>query len=199
MVIAWNRRDFLKTAGQVALAFGLAPGALAAVAAPDPATRALLREVAQLVIPATDTPGAGDVGAGDFVALALAHGLADAHRPLSGALRAELAPFVDAAGVLDHPRWLAAALDAAAGGSFMGAGVDRAGLLARVDAAAFAGPADHPWRRIKTLILTGYYTSEAGGSQELRYELIPGRWDPDLPATGDTRALSSDWTAVDFG
>ena len=65
---------------------------------------------------------------------------------------------------------------------------------------AYANGMDgHPWRTIKTLILTGYYTSEVGASQELRFELVPGRWDPALPVTAETRACSSDWTAVDFG
>ena len=73
-------------------------------------------------------------------------------------------------------------------------------MLAKLDGEAFAeGAQDHPWKVIKGLILTGYYTSEVGGSKELRYELVPGRWDPDLPLKPTDRAFSSDWTAVDFG
>jgi len=53
--------------------------------------------------------------------------------------------------------------------------------------------------KVKGLILTGYYTSEVGGARELRYELVPGRYDPKVPITPETRAWSSDWTAVDFG
>jgi hypothetical protein len=72
--------------------------------------------------------------------------------------------------------------------------------LAALDAAAYRNdPAAAPWRAIKGLILTGYYTSEIGGSKELNYELVPGRFDPKVPVTPETRAYSSDWTAVDFG
>ena len=72
--------------------------------------------------------------------------------------------------------------------------------LTALDAEAFAPDAgDHAWKTIKALILTGYYASEAGGANELRYELVPGRYDPDVPPKPDDRAFSSDWTAVDFG
>jgi hypothetical protein len=59
-------------------------------------------------------------------------------------------------------------------------------------------PTAQPWHTIKNLILIGYYTSEVGGSQELQYELVPTRFDPDLPMTSATR-LFDDWTAIDFG
>lgn len=73
-------------------------------------------------------------------------------------------------------------------------------MLEAYDAAAFApDQKDHPWKKIKALILTGYYTSEVGASRELQYELVPGRFDPDLPLPADNRSWSSDWTAVDFG
>lgn len=75
-----------------------------------------------------------------------------------------------------------------------------AGWLAALDAAAFAPDAPpSPWKAIKGLILTGYYTSEVGGSVELNYELVPGAWRPDIPLEPGQRAYSSDWTAVDFG
>ncbi len=98
-------------------------------------------------------------------------------------------------------RWLEAALDKRAGGDFLKQGAaERSQTLAALDAEAYAeGVKDHPWRTVKALILMGYYTSEVGGSQELRFELVPGRYDPDLPVTPETRAFSSDWTAVDFG
>ncbi|WP_298200730.1 gluconate 2-dehydrogenase subunit 3 family protein [Novosphingobium sp.] len=201
----WNRRDVLGAASLVALAFGLPLAAVewSAVPAedqPGPADRALLREVSQLVIPRTATPGAGDVGAGDFVLLALAHGLDGSRRP-PGAITPDLLPHLRPDGSLRHAAWLAAELDRRRGGRFMAAApARRAELLAALDAEAFAeGAGDHPWRTIKALILTGYYTTEIGGSRELRYELVPGRYDPDLPATPQTVAFSSDWTAVDFG
>lgn len=202
-VTGWQRRDFVKAAALLALAYAMPaaaadPLALDPASAPAPRRIALLRTLAQMVIPRTDTPGAGEVGAGDFVLLALAHGLEGTGRPV--AAPAEFAAHRRKDGMFDHAGWIEAELDRRAGGDFLTlAASAQAEHVAALDREAFAAPAWHPWKPLKTLILTGYYTSEAGASQELRYELIPGRWDPDLPATGETRAFSSDWTAVDFG
>ena len=201
----WNRREFVGAAGLVALAFGLPVAAirlsrLDPAEAPSQTRRDLLREVSQLVIPRTGTPGAGDVGAGDFVLLALAHGLDNSRAPL-GPSTTGLVPFQRIDGSLRHADWLEAELNRRAGGRFLAAApARRAAALSALDAEAYGeGARDHPWRTIKGLILTGYYTTEVGGAQELRYELAPGRFDPDLPATPQTVAFSSDWTAVDFG
>ena len=59
--------------------------------------------------------------------------------------------------------------------------------LAAFDAAAFAAQ-DPAWRRFKNLALTGYYFSQAGATQELRYELSPGVWEPGVKMGPDTRA-----------
>ncbi|MCX7283297.1 MAG: gluconate 2-dehydrogenase subunit 3 family protein [Novosphingobium sp.] len=205
----WHRRDFLGAAALAALCFGLPEAALAVDRLPKKAVprkrqRVLMRAVSDLVLPRTDTPGAGEVGTGDFVLLALAHGLGGSAEPVTASIRASLspaiAPHLNSDGSLRHADWLEAELDRRAGGSFLNAGSGAAGLLSALDAQAYVRDMDgHPWRTIKTLILTGYYTSEAGASQELRFELVPGRWDPDLPVTAETRAFSSDWTAVDFG
>ena len=172
-----HRRDVLRGAALLALVLGapgtaLAEGSLRAT----PQQWALVRRVCDLVIPATDTPGAADTGVAEFVVLALEHGL-------------------EADGRSDHLAWLESAL----------AGDARTlpDRLAALDQAAFPPgpppPVPSPWRRLKALILTGYYTSEAGASRELQYELVPGRFDPDLPLHPGDRAWSSDWTAVDFG
>ena len=55
------------------------------------------------------------------------------------------------------------------------------------------------WKKIKSLILIGYYTSQTGASVELNYVPVPGNYVPDLPVEFDTRAYSSDWTGVKFG
>lgn len=199
----WDRREFLGAASLLALALGV-PVTAVRLSALDPAEapsdeqRRLLRAVSQLVIPRTGTPGAGDVGTGDFVLLALAHGLEGSRQPMTEGAAA-LLPFLRTDGSLRHVDWLAAELDRRAGGRFMAA-AKPAAALATLDAEAYVdGVRTHPWRTIKALILTGYYTTEAGGARELRYELVPGRFDPDLPATPQTVAWSSDWTAVDFG
>jgi hypothetical protein len=201
----WNRRAFLGAAGVLAAALGITPArllaALPAAEAPTARQSALLSQVSQLVIPRTATAGAGDVGTGAFVSLALAHGLKGTRRPVKDApvdwpLRAD--------GSLRHDLWLEQTLDRRAGGDFMAQPAAQChALLAALDAEAFSdGPpatVPSPWRAIKLLILTGYYTSEDGGSKELRFEAVPGRWDNDIPLKKGDRAFSSDWTAVDFG
>jgi hypothetical protein len=201
----WNRRAFLGAAGVLAAALGTSPArllaGLPAAEAPTARQSALLHEVSQLVIPRTATAGAGDVGTGAFVSLALAHGLKGTRAPVKDApagwpLRAD--------GSLRHDVWLDQMLNQRAGGDFLAQPpARRHALLAALDAEAFpAGPppaVPSPWRALKALILTGYYTSEEGGSKELRYEAVPGRWDPDIALHKGDRAFSSDWSAVDFG
>jgi hypothetical protein len=161
----------------------------------------LLREVSQLVIPRSTTAGAGEVGVGAFVLLGLAHGLAGSHEPLPATLPEGVAAHVGADGRLDYVGWLKAALDQAAGSPFMAQPpARRHAVLAALDAQAYDPKAGwHPWKAIKKLILTGYYTSEVGGAKELNYVHVPGRFDPDLPLKPSDRAYSSDWTGVDFG
>jgi hypothetical protein len=191
----WTRRGFLGAAALVALQSAVPDGAavlqrLDPHDAPTPRQRKLMRMVADHVIPATDTPGAGAVGAGDFAIIALAHGLDGTRKPQEGA-------FLRADKSLDHVRWLEHQL----GPKWpTKPHAQQYAALAALDAAAYANdPAAAPWRRVKGLILTGYYTSEIGGSKELHYELVPGRFDPKVAVTPATRAYSSDWTAVDFG
>lgn len=197
---SWSRRSFLGAATLVAVQSAM-PGGAAVLGkldpkdAPSPRRRKLMRAVADHVIPATDTPGAGAVGTGDFVLVALAHGLEGTRRtPKSDP---SFAPFLRTDGSLDHAAWLEAKL----GPKWLSLpAARRHDALAALDAAAFKGDASAaPWRAIKGLILTGYYTSEIGGSKELNYELVPGRFDPKVPVGPETRAYSSDWTAVDFG
>ena len=71
------------------------------------------------------------------------------------------------------------------------------GLLAALDAAAFASPepaadsAEFAWRHLKAAIVAGYYTSEIGASQELVYEPVPGRFE-NIRLTPDFRSRSND-------
>lgn len=47
------------------------------------------------------------------------------------------------------------------------------------------------YTRLRGLVVFTYYTSEIGGSQELRYELVPGRLDADIPSDPKQRAYSN--------
>ncbi len=203
----WNRRDFMGAAALVALAVGLPSAAVVLGGvpgddAPSARQRQVMAEVAERVIPATDTLGGAATGTGDFVLLALAHGLDGTRAPVAGAaVTADLPSHLRTDGSLDHAAWLEQALDTAAGGDWLAQPVEqRHALLAALDAEAYAEGNDaHPWRAVKKLVLTGYYTSEAGGSQELAYAAVPGRWDPAVPVTPGMRAYSNEWTGVDFG
>lgn len=139
----------------------------------------LLSKVSDLVIPRTDTPGAVDVGVPAFVALALAHGLGGTGDPKS--------PGAPAGN--DYAAWMQENI-----------GPSPAATLPAIDAAAYAtGAAPSPWKAIKGLILTGYFTSKAGATRALRYELTPGRFDPHITLQPGDTSWASDWTAVDFG
>lgn len=163
--------------------------------------RRMLDTVSDLVIPRTDTPGASDVGVGDFVVLALNHGLDGTREPAASAAIQGGGPVPTQRGGLYLLDDLAIMLRIKAGGDFNKATpADQRAALTAIDTRAFApGNDKDPWHKIKDLILTGYYTSEAGGSKELQYELVPGRWDSDVSLKPTDRAFSNDWTAVEFG
>ena len=201
----WGRRDFLGGAALLAMALGIPAAAvklssLDADSAPSQRQSALMKEVAQLVIPATGTKGAGDVGVGAFVLLALAHGLENARAPLAEDAPAALMPFRRRDGSLDHAAWLEAELDRRAGADFLKAAPDtRTAALTTLDAEAFAeGQNAHPWRTVKALILLGYYTSEEGGSRELAYEHVPANGCPIFrprPMRDPSAAIGQGWSS----
>lgn len=76
------------------------------------------------------------------------------------------------------------------------AGSSRAGVSWRRDWRRRRRPAWACTTRWRPRQSPGYYTSETGASKELRYELIPGRFDPDIAVTRQFRALSNDWTGL---
>ncbi|MCF2947534.1 gluconate 2-dehydrogenase subunit 3 family protein [Paraglaciecola aquimarina] len=56
-------------------------------------------------------------------------------------------------------------------------------ILSNYDQQAFSSNWDQTWayRAIKSLIAQFYYLSEVGATKELRYELVPGRWEACVP------------------
>ena len=163
--------------------------------------RALAERLSDLVVPATDTPGALAAGVPEWLLLALSHGQAGTREVPAGPYAIDRPVGSNAPTGLLYLDAVGQQLGAMAQADFTALSpVRQQRLLAKLDADAFApGHEGDPWHKIKELILTGYYTSEIGGSKELRYELVPGRWDPDIPIGPHDRAFSSDWTAVDFG
>lgn len=147
----------------------------------------LLDVLCDITIPDTKTPGAKNSGSPSFVLTAIEHGLANC--PADALPR-----FQDA-------------LNLAANGNFLAlTSAQQLDILTPIDEAVFSRrpPPElsaelQLWKPIKSLIVTAYYTSEIGSSKELRYVLIPGRFDPDVPCDESTRAFSSDWIGVKFG
>ena len=126
---------------------------------------AVLSQVVDIIIPRTDTPGAKDAGVPENFDALMRNWASAQHGSQFSAL-------VDEFGVA----------------GLMGlAPPERTELVRKIDAEKLA-LWDPVYARFKELVLTLYYLSEAGATKELRYELIPGKWEPWTEMTPDTRA-----------
>jgi hypothetical protein len=152
---------------------------------------ALLDEIADTILPETSTPGAKAANTGAFMALMVTDVYSDRDQQV----------------FRDGLRQLDAACRAATGGGFMqAAAAKRLELLQLLDreqktameersnpartrypaAPAAADAPAHYFRMMKELALLGYFTSEIGYTQAMRYRETPARYDPDVPqAPGD--------------
>ncbi len=165
---ALSRRDLL--AASVATLAGLMLEGAARAAprhgtgprrAADP-RRVFTDRLCDLVIPATDTPGAMQAGAADFVLMALDHRMGSLEPAQLERVRAALDGAAEAGGrflALPRPR--------------------QHELLAALDARSYAGEhaagtAEAGWPHLKAAVLAAYYTSEIGASKELVYDPVPG-------------------------
>lgn len=63
-------------------------------------------------------------------------------------------------------------------------------LITGEGTASAAAPDEPPpfYRQLKELTVAGYYTSEAGATEELQYNAVMGRYDPDVPLAEIGRA-----------
>ena len=133
----------------------------------------LLDEIADTILPETDTPGAKAAGVGPFIALMVTDTYSERDQRV----------FKDGLRALDdeaRARYGVAFVDASP--------ADRIALLERLDAEQFEymrrrapGEPAHYFRMIKELTLLGYFTSEIGYTQAMRYVETPGRFDPCVP------------------
>ena len=158
----------------------------------DASQFALLSAVAGTIVPKTDTSGAIEAGVPKtFEGLLRDWASAVTREGMLGAL-----------GRIDE----AAKKDGGMGFAELD-GTARAKLLAAHDAAALAedpeGEAiptaisfvpgggtklhDMNYSRMKELLVTLYYYSEPGLTEELHYEHNPGAWEPSIPVTEETR------------
>lgn len=136
---------------------------------------ALLEQVSEVIIPATDTPGAIGAGVPEFIRQLLGDwGSLETRAVIAGVLESveKQAWSRHGAGFLELP------------------GERRKSLIRAMDEESIARQ-DIPWGRFKHLVLLGYYHSEVGASQELRYELVPGAWRSCLPLTEVGRASAA--------
>jgi hypothetical protein len=163
---------------------------------------ALLDEIAETILPATKTPGAKAAKTGAFMALMVTDCYSpakqkvfrDGMRKLDDAARkASQVSFMAATPeqriavltILDHEQ--KRVMDAR-----VAADRKRKGLAPLPGAPAAAAEGDikapaHYFRMMKELALLGFFTSEVGCTQALRYIETPGRFDPCLPyAPGST-------------
>jgi hypothetical protein len=161
------RNAILLVGGGVAAASGSGLAAAAPKAARffAPAQMAVLAEVVDIIIPRTDTPGAKDAGVPQAFDGLMINWASAQHQAQFNALVEEMAGL----GLLKLPK------------------AQRIEAVRKLDAEKLAAW-DETYVRFKDLVLTLYYLSEAGATKELRYELIPGKWEPSIELAPDQRS-----------
>ena len=136
---------------------------------------ALLEQVCETIIPATDTPGALGAGVPEFLRQLLGEwGSLETRAAINGVLES-----------IEKQAW------SRHGAGFLELPGERRLSLVRVMDEESIARQDIPWSRFKQLVLLGYYHSEVGATQELRYELVPGAWRSCLPLTEVGRATAA--------
>jgi hypothetical protein len=177
-----NRREALQ---RMALLMGgtmVGPRLLQAALAADPAKGvagvradelALLDEIGDTIIPATDVPGAKAVHIGAFITMMLR----------------DCYDAADVAAVDGGVRELAQNFRLKHGYEFVGApAAERTDFLNAIDrdqlGSARTRKSDAPahyFRILKELTVLGYFSSEIGATQALRFIEVPGRFDGSAP------------------
>lgn len=155
-------------AGLPDAAFAQTPAAAAFF---TPAERTTLDAVCATMIPRTDTPGAIEAKVPEFIDGMMSNWANDATQKR---FRAALADIDRAANEVAGKPFAALAAET------------QLQVLADYDADALE-QRNRNYLQLKELTLMGYYLSEPGATQELRYELAPGVWEPSVPVTPETR------------
>ena len=123
----------------------------------------LVKAIVDAILPRTDTPGASDVGVPEFIDLLLADWADDGQRSR----------------ILEG-------LDGLGSNFLAGGEAAQMAVLNRLDAEGVQAREDEAdplpfFATLKEWTLAGYYTSEAGATQELQWLAMPGRYDADVP------------------
>jgi hypothetical protein len=138
----------------------------------SPEQFALLEHITDVIIPPGDTPGAVDAGVPEFMRTMLAEWASlETRRQMSAVLD-----------LVERRAW------SRHGAAFRELPAERRlDVIRAVDGDSFAR-LDLAWSKFKWLVLAGYYHSEIGATQELRFELVPGAWRSCLPLAEVGRA-----------
>lgn len=129
----------------------------------------LLTAVADTVIPATDTPGAVEAGVPAMFDKLVANWASGTHR----------------AQILAALQAIEAETQRLSGAGFAALSpARRYEILSAFDRAHMSEPG---YAKLRELVIALYYLSEPGSTIELRYEQSPGKWEPSLPVTEQTR------------
>jgi hypothetical protein len=127
----------------------------------NPQQLALVRELGELIIPTTDTPGAIAAGVHDFINYQLVYCFSKEDQTFH----------------LKNLDRIAKIAQEEFGKSFIAATKEQQiDLLTRMEkpAAPFTQDDRNYFKQLKSLVVFGYYTSEIGATQELKYLAIPG-------------------------
>lgn len=150
----------------------------------------LVTAIAEHIIPATDTPGAKAAQVNRFIDAMLADSFLEADRTrfLDGLDAVDArsqdmhgAPFLES--TADQQVAVLEALDAEAYDPEASADIESTPYYRADDIPEGAPVPDEApfFRMMKELTLIGYYTSEIGATQELRFNPVMGRYDPCVP------------------
>ncbi len=149
--------------------------------------RKLVVALAETILPKTSTPGATDAKVGPFIELMLQ----DCYTP------ADITAFIAGLATVETDAVAAHKLP------FLKLTAEQmTSVLKKTEADALAekkrrhiakktGEPQIFWFLLKSLCLTGFFTSEVGGQQAANYIMNPGRWDGAAPVTAETRVWAT--------
>jgi hypothetical protein len=155
---------------------GCSPHAADRSTAFTPQELSLMDEIAETIIPTTDSPGAKAAGVGAFMAAMARDGYDDG----------TFAVFRKGLAQLEKKGFLSASP------------AERTAVLTEIDREAWNHAKEkartdppHYFRLMKELTLIGFFTSEIGCTQARRYSAVPGTYDGNAPYKKGDRAWTS--------
>lgn len=135
---------------------------------------ARLEQITETMIPTTDTPGAIAAGVPAFIRHMM-------EEWASASSRTEIDTVLEGIEKLAWKKY---------GASFVELPPERRYEVVRGFDSDHMNRQDPAYGKFKYLVLVGYYQSEIGATQELRYELVPGAWRSCVPFSEIGRATA---------